>query len=553
MMMRIAILAAVMMSVSGVGVEAQNDTVGQVGGTRRIAPAGDTVGQVGGTRRIPPAGATLTSNNSADPILLDAPVDRAVYRLGPGDVLDLSVFGEYNQVFRLTVTPEGTVVVPSIGVARVAGVDLNEAQRRVRNLVLRNYRNVETQLTLAQLRRFKVFVVGDVPSPGVQIASAATRVSEVIPIADSRRATLPRNVVLRRASGDTVPVDLVRFRLLGDLSSNPTLREGDALVVPAVDKTIYVEGRVGYPGRYEYRRGESLAGLLDMVTGGVGFPADAADSVRLSRFTESGEKRVHTFSSSDALGPAGQSFAMHPFDAIYVAHQSDYKEQTTATVVGKVQQPGTYPISPGATSVRDLVALAGGFTADASLASATVRRESQEVLDRRLAALRRVPPELLTSEERRLLQASAEGTQESTENVVVDFQKLFAEGQDAYNQPLRAGDTLIVPERRNEVVIAGAVTQPGIVQHVPSQGVDYFVRLAGGYTSKADRGDAVVIKANSGARITASSAVSVDPGDVIVVPFRERRNYLQTLQFTSSLVTTVVGLIVTIRTIGSLF
>jgi hypothetical protein len=74
------------------------------------------------------------------------------------------------------------------------------------------------------VRRFKIFLVGDFPSPGVRVASAATRVSDLLPPAPGGLAP-SRKVLLRCASGDTILVDLARFRLLGDLSTNSTLRE----------------------------------------------------------------------------------------------------------------------------------------------------------------------------------------------------------------------------------------------------------------------------------------------------------------------------------------
>ncbi len=481
--------------------------------------------------------------------LLDAPVSRSEYLLGPGDGVDLAIMGEVNVLHRLVVTPEGTLVIPTAGVARVLGLNLEQAQAEVRNLVLRYYRNISIYLTLAQIRQFKVFVVGDVVQPGVRVASAATRVSEVVPAAlDTARTVLPRNLLLRRASGDTVQVDLLRFHQLGDLSANPTLREGDAIIVPTVDETIRVSGRVAFPGTYEYRRGETLAELLLLANGGRGFPANAADSVRLARIVGREQHQVHTFSRADAVGRAGQDLSLEPFDAVYVAVVSDFKQQHTATITGQVAFPGTYPIKPDTTTVRDLVVFAGGFTPDASLTGASLRRQRQPVSDRMLQQLRSVPPELLTSPERRILRAGSQGDETK---VVIDFQRLYAEGEDAYNQVIRAGDTLSVPRHRDEIVILGAVMQPGIVQHFPGYRVHDFVSLAGGYTRTADRGAAVVVKAGSGNRINANEAQVIDPGDMIIVPFRERRDYLQTLQTTSSVVTTVAGLVFTFFTLRS--
>lgn len=495
-----------------------------------------------GTSRGLGSAGTIDPLLGTGPTLLDAPISRREYLLGPGDVVDLSIVGEINQMYHLMVTPEGTLVIPSVGVANVLGLNLDQAQARVRDMVLRYFQNIGIHLTLARIRQFKVFVLGDVERPGVHIASAATRVSEVIP-ADTLRQILPRNILLRRNSGDTIRVDLVRFRQLGDVSANPTLREGDALLIPTVDETVRVFGRVAYPGIYEYRRRETVADLLAVANGGGSFPAGAADSVRLSRIEGRDQQRTYVLSQAEALGAVGRGMVLQPFDALYVPSVSDYKRQHTATIVGQVANPGTYPVHPDSTTVRDLVRLAGGFVPDASLTGATLRRQRQPASEQMLRQLRSVPPELLSSAERRILQASA-GEDET--NVVIDFEKLFGDGEDAFNQVVRVGDTLSVPRRRDEITIVGAVLQPGVVQHVPGYRAGDFVRLAGGFSRKADRGDAVVVKAGSGTRVNAREARSIDPGDMIVVPFKERRNYLQALQTTSAVVTTVSGLVLTV-------
>lgn len=505
------------------------------------------------TQQPRPADSTRATAQTPTAPLLDAPVSRTEYQLGPGDVLDVAVFGDVSFLRTLTVTPEGTLVIPSIGVARIAGANLNQAQDRVRDLVYRYYRNIDVTLTLSQVRAFKVFVVGDVQAPGVRPASAATRVSEVVSNT-GRFGIVRRNILLRRASGDSMRVDLLRFTQTGDLSANPTLREGDAVVVPIVDQRVEVYGRVGAPGIYEFRRGESLAELLGIVYGAGGFPANAADTVRLTRFVTAEQREHHTFSRAEAMGARGRAFTLQPFDAVYVAELSNYKEQKTATIQGQVLRPGVYPIRPDTTTVRELVAMAGGFTADASLTTATLRRPSRDTTQTtrvraimatdavRQDELEGVPAELLRQEERQIAQIRAQGDET---NVVVDFVSLFSGGVNAYDQALRSGDVLSVPRRTSGVIVLGAVGQPGIVGHAPGRGVDYYVTLAGGYSRRADRDDAVVLKAKLGTRVDAREVSTLEPGDQVIVPYRQRRTFLEMVQTTQGIVATVTGFVLT--------
>jgi protein involved in polysaccharide export with SLBB domain len=480
----------------------------------------------------------------AEAPLLDAPVDANRYVLGPGDRLNISVFGALSRVFPVDVSPSGELVIPGIGVVDVGGVTLAEAESRVRRAVLGLYQNVGVHLTLASVRQFKVFVIGNVPAPGVRVASAASRVSEVVPLppVDVESDYIDRNIIVRRGGTDSMSVDLVRFRLAGALGANPWLREGDVVVVPVVNERVYVFGRVSYPGAFEFRKGETLAELLTVANGGGGLAPDAADTIRVSRNLGPQRQEQFAFTREQGLGAQGRNFVLQPSDAVYVPRDNSVDLPLMATIQGEVVRPGAYPIRPGVTTVRDLVGLAGGFQADASLAEATLQRATASLDTSRLSGLRSVPQTLLSSRERRLLAASA---QAPAQNVIIDFQELFLRGAEAYNQIVETGDVLTIPKRHDDITVLGAVAKPGLVHYEPGQRIPYFIALAGGYSRKADRGSTTVIHANSPARFDADEVKNLLPGDLVIVPYEDRRDYLQLLQTTSAVVTTITGLVLT--------
>jgi len=485
------------------------------------------------------APAQLTTQVPVTGPLLDAPISRTTYPLGPGDVLSVAVIGAFSHVYAVPVTPEGTVVIPEMGIARVLGLNLDQAQERVRQLVGRFYRGVDVAVSLTRIRSFKVFVAGDVRVPGVRTATAATRVSEVLPDAGAD-PTWRRNLVLRRANGDSVRVDLARFMLLGDPGANPTLREGDAVVVPPADLRIVVYGGLRFIGAFEYRPGESLAEFLNVANAGGGFPSTAADTLLLTRFVDAVTRREYRFSQAEAMGARGQAFLMQPSDAIYLATVTNFKAQVTAQVTGEVVHPGVYPIRNDTTTVRELVEMAGGFTPRASLTQARLTREPPPVT-RGEAELRTVPPEQLTRQELQILQVRQLSDARS---VVVDFRQLYAQGGDAYRQTVRANDKLEVPERRSEVTVLGAVREPGIVGYVPGQGVAAYVARAGGATRRADVMHAVVIRARTGARELVRDVAVIEEGDTVILPYRDETDWSKVLQITGTVVGTITGLII---------
>jgi protein involved in polysaccharide export with SLBB domain len=127
--------------------------------------------------------------------------------------------------------------------------------------------------------------------------------------------------------------------------------------------------------------------------------------------------------------------------------------------------------------------------------------------------------------------------------VVVDFENLFAAGAQALDVTVRAGDVLDVPEARNQVTVLGAVHTPGILPYTPGQPVSYFVRLAGGYSRRADASDVRILKARQGTPMHWRDVTVLEPGDTVIVPFRDRNNWLDTLQTAQAVITTVSGII----------
>lgn len=476
--------------------------------------------------------------------LQDAPISRATYQLGPGDVLDVAILGALNRVFTVSVSPDGTVLLPAMGLQNVSGLTIDRAERSIRELVLRFYREVTVRVSLAQVRAFKVFLVGDVPNPGVRPATAVTRVSELVPAGAG--GLQRRNVLLRRASGDTVSVDLVRFAQTGDLRDNPVLREGDALILPTVDETVQIYGRVHFPGVYEHRPGETLADLLQVANGGGPLPSNAADTIRMSRFTGRQEREVRTLTVAEATGAAGTALRVQPFDAFFVPAVANYKVQRIATIGGQVVRPGAYPIRPETTTVRNLVAMAGGFTPEASLVDATLHRVPRGTGSAQARQLEAIPPELLSSDERRILQARARSDPNA---VVIDFRALFEAGRAALDHPLESGDSIDVPVRQTGVVVLGAVRTPGIVPFALGRTLSDYVQLAGGYGRRADRRNQTVLKAQLGNLVDSRDVRSIDAGDQIVVPYREPTRYWQRAQ---QVVTTVAGTVLTIVSLKEL-
>jgi polysaccharide biosynthesis/export protein len=317
-----------------------------------------------------------------------------------------------------------------------------------------------------------------------------------------------------------------------------------------VDRTVNVMGQVAYPGVYEYRSTDTLAELLRIANGGESFLADAADTLRLMRFSQDPRGSVLTLAISDASDGRGRQLQMEPFDAIFVPRVGRYRQATVAEIEGEVMRPGTYPIQPDVTTVRDLVEMAGGFTPEASLIDAVLQRERVDRPRDDVRPLEDVPPEFLTRNELRIIQVTGRADERT---VVVDFRRLFDERTDVYDVPLQSGDRIHIPPHRAEVTVLGAVGRPGIVAFQPGMSVDDFVALAGGYNRRADRRSVVVLRAASGGQLDRREVGTLDPGDRVIVRFREPVTFMERTQMVAGVVSTLTGVVLAVYGISRIF
>ena len=116
-------------------------------------------------------------------VILEKIIDPKLYILGPGDILSVFIWGNFQGQFTLPVSPEGMLLVPEIGPVAVSGYSLEKAAKIISNKILDRYRNVEIVVSLVNLRVFKVFVGGAVKKPGAYPATSVSRVSELIDMA----------------------------------------------------------------------------------------------------------------------------------------------------------------------------------------------------------------------------------------------------------------------------------------------------------------------------------------------------------------------------------
>ncbi len=158
------------------------------------------------------------------------------YRIGPEDVLHISVWKEEDLDRMVLVRPDGGVSFPLAGDIQVSGRTPLEVQDEIRSRLQRYVPDAEVTVSVDEISGYTVFVLGEVEEPGqftlgryVDVVQALTLAGGFTPFANGRSIQ-----ILRRQDGREVTFsfdfrDVSRGR---DLEQNIVLQSGDVVIVP---------------------------------------------------------------------------------------------------------------------------------------------------------------------------------------------------------------------------------------------------------------------------------------------------------------------------------
>ncbi len=461
------------------------------------------------------AARTQDRESAASPhsVALPGPIDANTYRVGPGDVLRLTIGGPLTRDVLLTVGPEGTIGLPGAGTLVVRDRTLAQVRASVLERLRRDIRGAELDVRLERPRTFRVYVTGRVKQPGARFVTAASRVPDVLEPAELEADASRRGIRIQHTDGSVERADLGLFLETGDAAALPLLRDGDVVQVPASTGHLFVGGAVSRPGAYEWAPGDSLATLLRM--GGGLQPSAVSDRMLWLHWRRDAAPDSEWVGISDA---AAFSRPVTQGDHLYVFFVPDWRQQHEVVILGQVSRPGAYPITEGATRLSDVVAAAGGFGADADLTSLRVHRaggtgaENDIELDRLL----RLSRGDLTASEYEVLRTKLAARRE-------DYRvNWFALRKDpaSLDLALRNGDVVRVERLVSSIRVDGEVRNPAILTYRPGASVADYVKQAGGFTNRAWVGKVRVTRAVNGQTLLARNVETLNPGDFIWAPER---------------------------------
>lgn len=420
-----------------------------------------------------------------------------------------------------------------------------------------------------------VEITGAVFYPGqYQFDENVNTVSELIDVAGGVRedAFLNRAVLHHRNYDNTIEAKAVDVQgIMNGTVADVALRNNDVLFVPSSsdmkgEQVIVVNGEVNFPGKYQFAENSTIEDVI-LRAGGLTRAASVA-KVDVSRqyynpaAKEESDTLVHTFTFDVKDGfvvDGNADFVLEPFDQVNVRRSPVYEEISNVQVRGAILFQGTYALQSNNVRLSEIIKQAGGFSNKAYIKGVSLlRKATKEDLEQRellqnlsnielyedMLGNSNIDFTLMDS----LLRIKMGGDSDSY-NVAVDVEKAMENPGSEYDVVLRDGDIIIVPEYNSTVKIRGEVKYPAVLNWRKGKSLKWYIKHAGGFSSKAKKNGIYVINMNGSVEQLSRMSRKVEPGSEIVVPRRKERRSMTTGEIvtigtsTASLATMIVTLV----------
>jgi len=228
------------------------------------------------------------------------------YKIGPEDLLEISVFEEEKLNKTVRVSSQGNISLPLLGILRVGGLTAYELEKEIRDLLVEKYlQNPHVSVFIKEYRNQRISVMGAVEKPGVFDVSGQKNILDALALAGGlssgpdkeagqllflirppgMEGDLPAKKI---ESNDPTPktfvIDLEEMLLKGDLMLNLPLLHGDVINIPVSGK-VFVGGEVKRPGGFSLKGKKMTVTQAIAMAEGLKQEANGTDT-KIFRYSE---------------------------------------------------------------------------------------------------------------------------------------------------------------------------------------------------------------------------------------------------------------------------
>jgi polysaccharide export outer membrane protein len=295
------------------------------------------------------------------------------YRIGPGDLIEIQLFGQRNDSFSLGISREGMLRFPGIGPIHAfeQGTTFLELKNHLKEKIREHLgEGVQSSITLGAFRSIRIFLLGEVRKQGAYTVSAlSTTINALLSCGGIKESGSLRKIQLKRAGKIVSTLDLYDLLLRGDTSADEALQPGDVIFVPVVEKQVTISGAVKRPAKYEIQGGETLSDILDLSGG----PTDRSvlDLIRLERLNSDFRIIVKNLNL-----PEHKDFVISSGDLISIGFAGS-SIRNVVSIVGAVENVGDYEWKKDL-KLNDLINSKDNFLPNIDLQYGIIRRKNED-------------------------------------------------------------------------------------------------------------------------------------------------------------------------------
>lgn len=447
------------------------------------------------------------------------------YIIAPGDRLSVRVWGAVDAESTGVVDPSGNFFLPSIGPIPLAGTRSGDLQSTVQTQVGRIYnQQVQVYSVLLSTQRIGVFVTGFVRTPGRFAGSASDSVLDFLVRAggvDPSRGSY-REISLLRGGRQITNVDLYDFLLNGRLPSI-RMQEGDTLVIGRQRALVGASGAVRNNFLFEVPNrvmsGREIAEYSRPLPSATNAIIQGSRGGRpYSRYVTLAELSGATLGDQDVV----TFITDRPAQTVQVSVEGSRIGPSVLVVDRDTQlceMLDYIEVDPVLADTSSIYLLRPSVAAQQtrSLNEAADRLERALFLTvsptQGVAAIRTAEANMVSTYLQRARRIQPEG------RVVV-----FSDGR-CSGVRLLDGDTIVIPERRDTILVAGEIGNPRAVVWREGLTVERLVNQAGGLTARGSLSNVMIRRASG--EVVLDPNAPLRPGDEVIALPRLDGRYLQ--------------------------
>jgi len=452
------------------------------------------------------------------------------YILGPGDKLQINLYGTQEFKDELYISREGNIFIPNIGPIGLIGKTFEEAQKILQERVSNERVGTSVSISLTEVKSISIYLLGEAYTPGKYTMSGLSSVTNALFVSGgvNEYGSL-RQIEVRRDNEIIAKYDFYSFLLNGIIDSDIKLQDGDVIFIPFIENRVKVGGALKRPYIYEFIEGETAEDIIE-IAGGLTLDANPSSSIEINTLNLMTFKRETKYLNQSTT----MDYLLKDGDALNISGKSGMIVKTV-NILGEVANPGTYSLDED-DRVLDLLQRAGGFNTSGFAEGAIFLRKS--VAEAQKTAFERSADEL----ENTIINIITQGTigvseftlapisqlvtklreEEPLGRMVVDVDYMNLKTNLSPNIRLQDGDSIYVPERPDSISVVGEVLNSSTVTFEPGISVYDYIELSGGLNDQADKSKIYVILPNGKSKLVKQSLfgsnVNLIPGSTIVVP-----------------------------------